>query len=148
MPRVLCHLVKPASDERTPDGVEDYRPAREQLMNIRTEDREDVLILTVLGDVDGLTAPRLSSAIADAFRVLAGRTLVLDLANVRFLGSVGLRTLMDSAREAMRHEGVEPLRIVVERSRPVIRPIEIAGLDQVFALYHTVEDAIAAGDLR
>ena len=148
MPRVLCVLVKPASDERTPDGVEDYRPAREQLMNVRSEDRGDVLILTVLGDIDGLTAPRLSSAVTDAFRALAGRPLVLDLSNVRFLGSVGLRTLLDSAREAMRHEGVEPLRVVVERSRPVIRPIEIAGLDQILALYHSVEDAIAAGDLR
>ena len=148
MPRVLCDLVKPASDERTPDGVEDYRPAREQLMNVRTEDRDDVLIITVMGDVDGLTAPRLSSAVADAFRALAGRALVLDLANVRFLGSVGLRTLQDSAREAMRHGGVQPLRVVVDRSRPVIRPIEIAGLDQILALYHTVEDAIAAGDLR
>jgi anti-sigma B factor antagonist len=117
-------------------------------MTVRTEDRDDVVILTVQGDVDGLTAPRLSSAVADAFRALAGRTLVLDLADVRFLGSVGLRTLQDSAREAVRHTGVQPLRVVVDQSRPVIRPIEIAGLDQILALYHTVEDAIAAGDLR
>jgi anti-sigma B factor antagonist len=145
MPRVLCGLVKPASDELTPDGVADQRPAREQLMSIRTEERDDVLILTVDGDVDGLTAPRLATAIADAFGRLAGRALVLDLTNVRFLGSIGLRTLRDSARVA---EGFAPLRVVVDQQRPVIRPIEITGLDQILALYHTVDDAIAAGDLR
>lgn len=117
-------------------------------MNVRTENRDDVLILTVEGDVDGLTAPRLSSAIAAAFDVLRGRTLVLDMTHVRFLGSIGLRTLRDSAREAVHHQGVQPLRIVVDSTRPVIRPIEITGLDQILALYHTVEDAIAAGDLR
>jgi len=148
MPRVLCCLVKPASDELTPDGVEHQLPSREQLMTVRTDARVDVLILTVEGDVDGLTAPRLSSAIGEAFRVLAGRTMVLDLTHVRFLGSVGLRTLRDSAHEAASREGFQTLRVVVDHTRPVIRPIEIVGLDQILALYHTVEDAIAAGDLR
>jgi len=147
VPRVLFALVKPASDELTPDGVED-RPDREQLMTVRTEDHADVLLLAVEGDVDGLTAPRLSVALAAAFRALAGRTLVLDLTHVRFLGSSGLRTLRDSALESSRHEGFQPLRVVVDQQRPVIRPIEIVGLDQILALYHTVEDAIAAGDLR
>jgi len=134
--------VKPASDERTPDGGVGARPDQEQLMTVRTDDREDVLILTVEGDVDGLTAPRLAAAISGAYRVLAGRPLVLDLSNVQFLGSTGLRTLRESA------QGPGPLRIVVDQQRPVIRPIEIVGLDQILALYHTVADALAAGDLR
>jgi anti-sigma B factor antagonist len=148
MPRVLCVLVKPASDERTPDGVEDHQPAVEQLMTVQTEDRDDILILMVEGDVDGLTAPRLTSAVSDAFRALAGRPLVLDLTKVKFLGSTGLRLLRDSAYEAVHHQGLQPLRVVVDQARPVIRPIEIVGLDQILALYHTVDDAIAAGDLR
>lgn len=140
--------MKPASDALTPDGGEDWRPDREQLLTVRTENRPDVLVLRVEGDVDGLTAPRLSSAIADAFHRLSGRVLVLDLTRVRFLGSVGLRALRDSAREAGHHQGSQPLRVVVDQQRPVIRPIEITGLDQILALYHNVEAAIAAGDLR
>jgi anti-sigma B factor antagonist len=117
-------------------------------MTVRTDDRDDVLILTVDGDVDGLTAPRLSRAVSDALRHLAGRPLVLDLTNVKFLGSTGLRTLRDSAQDAMNQEGSLPLRVVVDQARPVIRPIEIVGLDQILALYHTVDEALAAGDLR
>ncbi len=150
MPPVLCALVKPASDERTPDGGGQTAapPDREQLMTVRTDDRPDVLILAVEGDVDGLTAPRLAKAVAAAFRDLAGRPLVLDLAKVRFLGSTGLRTLRDSAKEAVHHRGLQPLRVVVDQARPVIRPIEIVGLDQILALYHTVDEALATGDLR
>jgi anti-sigma B factor antagonist len=140
--------VKPASDELTPDGAEDRRPDQEQLLSVRTEDLPDVLVLRIEGDIDGLTAPRLSPAIADAFDKLSGRVLVLDLTKVRFLGSVGLRTLRDSALEAVHYQGFQRLRVVVNQQRPVIRPIEISGLDQILALYHTVEDAIAAGDLR
>jgi anti-sigma B factor antagonist len=140
--------VKPASDERTPDGGTAAHPDREQLMTVHAQDRDEVLILTVDGDVDGLTAPRLSRAVADAFRNLAGRPLVLDLTSVRFLGSTGLRTLRDSAHEAVHHQGRQPLRVVVDQARPVIRPIEIVGLDQILALYHTVDEALAAGDLR
>lgn len=111
-------------------------------MTVRAEDRDDVLILTVEGDVDGLTAPRLAAAISNAYRVLAGRPLVLDLTKVQFLGSTGLRTLREGAK------GPGPLRVVVDQARPVIRPIEIVGLDQILALYHTVAEALAADDLR
>ncbi|HKS44066.1 MAG TPA: anti-sigma factor antagonist [Amycolatopsis sp.] len=136
--------MKPASDELTPDGGERARerPDLEQLMTARTGDHEDVIIVTVEGEIDGLTAPRLRTVLAEAFDRLDGRVLVVDLTRVGFLGSAGLRTLGNSATEAVRHRGFQPLRIVVDESRPVIRPIEIVGLDQMLALYHTVTDAL------
>jgi anti-sigma B factor antagonist len=142
----MVRSVKPAGDERTPDGVEDAaeRPAREQLLNIRSEDRDDALILFIDGEIDGLTAPRMRAAIGAAFERLTGRMLVLDLTQVRFLGSAGLRTLLDSSAEAVTHRGHQPLRVVVDENRPVVRPIEIVGLDNVLALYHSVGDALAA----
>ncbi|MCT2586920.1 STAS domain-containing protein [Actinophytocola gossypii] len=142
--------MKPASDERTPDGGEYLaaRPDREQLLSVRSTDRDDAVVLTVEGDVDGLTAPRLGTALASAFNRLGGRLLVVDLSRVVFLGSSGLRTLHESALVAAREHDLDQLRIVVDHTRPVIRPIEIVGLDQVLALFNTVSDALAAGDLR
>jgi len=138
--------VKPAGDERTPDGTEHAaeRPAREQLLDIRSDDRDDALILFLDGEIDGLTVPRMRAAIGTAFERLDGRILVLDLTEIRFLGSAGLRTLLDSAAEAVAHRGDQPLRVVVDENRPVVRPIEIVGLDNVLALYHSVGDALAA----
>jgi anti-sigma B factor antagonist len=137
--------VKPAGDERTPDGSERaaVRPDREQLMSIRTVDRADGIVLDVDGEIDGLTAPRMRDAITAAFDRLDGRPLVVDLSAVRFLGSAGLRMLFDSAAEAVNQRGYQPLRIVVDHTRPVIRPIEIVGLDNVLALYESVSDAFA-----
>ena len=117
--------MKPASDERTPDGgeVAGQRPNLEQLLTVRSADQDHAVIVTVEGDIDGLTAPRLRTVIAEAFGRLDGRVLVIDLAGVRFLGSPGLRMLRASAEEAVHHRGGQPLRIVVDETRPVIRPI-------------------------
>ena len=112
-------------------------------MSTSTDERDDALVLLVEGEIDGLTAPRLRAAIDTAFDRLNGRVLVLDLTQVEFLGSAGLRALLDSAAEAMRLDGYQPLRVVVDENRPVVRPIEIVGLDNVLALYDSVSDALA-----
>jgi anti-sigma B factor antagonist len=142
--------VKPASDERTPDGGKHVgeRPDREQLMTVRFADQDAAVILTVRGDVDGLTAFRLRTVIVEAFDRLDGRLLVVDLTEVTLLGSAGLRILRESAEEAVHHRGVRPLRIVVDANRPVIRPIEIVGLDQVLALYYSIDHALAGDELH
>jgi anti-sigma B factor antagonist len=136
--------VKPAGDERTSDGgdLAAQRPPLEQLMDVRSVDRDGTVLLVVEGAVDGLTAPRLRTALAAAFDRLAGRALVLDLSEVTFLGSPGLRVLFDCAVEAAHHRGHQPLRVVVDHARPVVRPIEIVGLDNVLALYHRVDEAM------
>lgn len=113
-------------------------------MSLRTVDRADAIVLEVEGEVDGLTAPRLREAIGAAFDRLDGRPLVVDLSAVRFLGSAGLRMLFDSAAEAVHQRGHQPFRIVVDHTRPVIRPIEIVGLDNVLALYESVGDALSS----
>ena len=115
-------------------------------MTVRSSDQDGAIVLTVSGDVDGLTASRLRTAIAEAFDRLDGRLLAVDLTDVTLLGSPGLRILRNSADEAVHHRGLLPLRIVVDAPRPVIRPIEIVGLDQVLALYHSVDHALAGGD--
>jgi anti-sigma B factor antagonist len=140
--------VIPAGDERTPDGASSasVRPASEQLMTVHAHDRDTAIVVTVDGAVDALTVPRLRTALREAFARLEGRVLVVDLSTVEFLGSPGLRALSDSAGEAVHHAGVRPLRVVVDHTRPVIRPIEIVGLDGVLSLYHDVAEALRDHD--
>ena len=75
-------------------------------------------------------------------RQLDGRPLVVDLTEVTFFGSAGLRTMAESADHAAIRPGFEPLRVVVDHNRPVLRPMEIVGLDAVLTLFYTVADAI------
>lgn len=100
------------------------------------------LVVAVSGEVDTDTAPILSKAIIDYVDQAGRGPCILDLTAVTFLDSAGLTVLLDAT---LRAEGQRaPLRIVVDSNRPVIRPIEITGLDKELTLYHTVEEALSA----
>lgn len=86
---------------------------------------------------------RLRATVTQAFAALDGRMLIVDLTAVRFLGSPGLCALLDTAAQGAMAPGYRTLRVVVDRNRPVIRPLEVIGLDRVLALYHEVSDALA-----
>jgi anti-sigma B factor antagonist len=99
------------------------------------------LVVTVAGEVDVLTVKRLHAAVAAGFDQLRdGEILVIDLTDVTFLGSLGLQALVEVTCTA--HQRREPLRIVVDHTRPVIRPIQLMGLDDILALFDTVEQAL------
>jgi anti-sigma B factor antagonist len=104
---------------------------------------DGTVVVGVTGEVDLDTAPMLHAAIRSAIERTAGQALIVDLTTVTFLGSAGLAALVDAARVSDARR--EPLRIVVDSNRPVIRPILVTGLDDVLALFHTVEEALRAG---
>lgn len=112
-------------------------------MSVYSKDDDTAIVVVVDGAVDALTVPRLRDALNEAFSRLDGRVLIVDLSAVQFFGSPGLRALSAGAIEAaLHHRGHRPLRIVVDSSRPVIRPIEIVGLDGALSLYHDVDAAL------
>jgi anti-sigma B factor antagonist len=61
---------------------------------------------------------------------------------VQFLGGHGLSALLKLARAAENRR--QPLRIAVDHHQPVIGALEITGLEEFLALYHSVEDALYA----
>ncbi len=98
-----------------------------------------IAVLTVGGDVDLATVPTFEAAIAAALAP-EPTALVIDLTAVDFLASAGLQALVAT------HEKVsKSARFVVVAEGPATsRPIRLTGLDQVFALYPTLEEALAA----
>ena len=104
-------------------------------------DQREAVVVMVAGEIDILTVDRVRAAVTAGFDQLPdGASLVIDLSKVTFLGSPGLQALVEAARAARRRR--EPLRIVVDNTRPVIRPIELVGLDDLLALFGTVEEAL------
>jgi anti-anti-sigma factor len=112
------------------------------------EHREGVAVLAVGGEVDMSTAPQVENAIVD---VLADDppALVIDLTEVTFLGSVGLR-LLATANErfvlatANRRSGESGGFAVVAAAPATIRPIELTDLNEAFDVYLCLDDAVAA----
>ena len=100
-------------------------------------DHDGVVVLSLGGEIDLLTAPALEEAIAgvDVDKLSA---LIVDLSAVEFLGSVGLKIL------AATHEklGDSAQFGVVAHDPATRRPICLTGLDKTFTLYLTVDDAL------
>lgn len=117
-------------------------PAAEQILSISHRRAGEAIVVTVVGEVDVLTAPRLLAAVSDALERAGRGPVVVDLSEVSLLGSAGLAALVEAALAAERRQ--EPLRVVVDHTRPVIRPLEATGLDQVLRLYHSVSDALGS----
>ena len=115
-------------------------PAAEQLVDIDRRWVDGAVVITVTGELDTLTTPRLREAVGEALVDASGAAVIVDLTRVTFLGSPGLAALVEAVTKARQRGG--PLRIVVDNARPVVRPIELTGLDDVLALYDTVDEAL------
>ena len=80
-------------------------------------------VLTVVGEVDLSVSERFAAAIAAAIEALAPDTdLVVDLAEVDFLDSAGLRCLLQGAKSA----SAAGVRLTVVPSPAVSRVLEMA----------------------
>jgi anti-sigma B factor antagonist len=109
-------------------------------MEILTSAQGNVSVIEVKGRVDTTTAPQLGEALNE--QIGAGhRFLVLDLVNVDYMSSAGLRELVNAYKKASRLAG--DLRLV-QPSERVQEILEIAGLDSVFRVFPSQADAISS----
>jgi anti-anti-sigma factor len=95
------------------------------------------VVVRVVGELDGLTAPRMVQALADGL-IDRPRRLVVDLTGVRFCGTGGIGALLQARANAL-GEGTE---FVLVCSRWVSRPLELAGLHELFTMSSSVRDAL------
>jgi anti-sigma B factor antagonist len=100
---------------------------------------DEIVVLTVGGDIDLSTAATLKTAIDG---VLAGSpmALIVDLCAVEFLGSVGLHVL-SAANEKAR---ISRRFVVVASSPATRRPIELTDLNELFPMYQTLDEAVTS----
>ncbi len=111
------------------------------LLTVSTEVRGHAVIVHVIGEVDMTTGPELERELTAA-RSLAGvapGAVVIDLDRVGFFGSAGLALLV-ATRQACQEQGLQ--LHVVAASQVVLRPLQVTGLDHVFDIVATVDDAL------
>lgn len=95
-------------------------------------------MLTVAGEVDMRSAPRLSEAIRNASAAKPA-ALIVDLSKVDFLASAGMTVLVTAQGEASAPTGFA----VVAHGPATSRPIELMGIAGVLPLYSTLDDALS-----
>jgi len=85
---------------------------------------QDVALVVVEGEVDISSASLVLSELQIALRAPAPKVVVVDLTDVSFLGSEGVRLLIEADERAQSVSA--RLRVVASR-RAVLRPLEITG---------------------
>ncbi len=102
--------------------------------------RERWVVLAVAGEIDVATAPLLRERLT-ALMDEGQQRIVVDLQGVDFIDSTGLSVLLGILKRMRAQEG--HLVLVCSQAR-VLKVFEITGLDQVFAMYQSVDEAVAS----
>jgi anti-sigma B factor antagonist len=102
--------------------------------------QDGIEIIDVQGEIDMYTAPRLRELLIDLVSK-GSYQLVVNLDQVGFLDSTGLGVLVGGLRRVRAHDG--SLDLVCTQQR-ILKIFRITGLTEVFGIYETVDQAIAA----
>ena len=99
-------------------------------------------VVAVRGEIDLFTAPELKSALSEAIE--SGHTrIVVDLTDTTFLDSTALGVLIGAVKRLRSRDGA---LVIVNVDQNIAKTFEITGLDQIFTILSTRDDAIAALD--
>lgn len=109
-------------------------------LSVRTRDEDGCAVVEVTGDVDVYSAAVLRERLD---RLIASGVveLILDLEGVTFMDSTGLGVLVGRLRRVKMAGGSISLVCTVPR---ILRVFGITGLDQVFPLFDSLQDAVGA----
>ena len=102
--------------------------------------QDGIEVIDVQGEIDIYTAPRLRELLIDLVSQ-GSYQLVVNLDKVGFLDSTGLGVLVGGLRRVRAHDG--SLDLVCTQQR-ILKIFRITGLTEVFGIYQTVDQAIAA----
>jgi anti-sigma B factor antagonist len=98
----------------------------------------DTPVLNVSGKIDAVTSKQLESAIDELLKTEA-TMMLLDLREVEYVSSSGLRVLMVAKEKLRQRQG--DLRLA--SLQPLVREVfEITGLKQLFSIYASQGEAL------
>jgi len=102
--------------------------------------KDGIEVIDVQGEIDMYTPPRLRELLIDLVST-GSYQLVVNLDKVGFLDSTGLGVLVGGLKRVRAHDG--SLDLVCTQQR-ILKIFRITGLTEVFGIYETVDQAIAA----
>ncbi|HET9255756.1 MAG TPA: STAS domain-containing protein [Pseudonocardiaceae bacterium] len=111
-------------------------------LTVTSSTHAHAIVVAAAGEIDVLTAPRLSAALEPALHhAAADNVIVCDLTGVTFLASHGIELLLRATEQAQ--EMRRTLRVVITPSQVnVSRSLELTGVDRVLALYPSLDEAV------
>jgi anti-sigma B factor antagonist len=99
-------------------------------------------VIAVRGEIDLFTAPDMKAALSEAIESGHSR-IAVDLTDTTFLDSTALGVLIGAVKRLRSRDG---RLTIVNVDDNIAKTFEITGLDQIFPISSTREDAIKALD--
>ena len=112
-------------------------------MQVTAVRHADVVVVAVTGRIDYMNAEDFKSALQPhiANCTATGDRVVLDLSQLEYVSSAGLRVLMIAAKDVRARKGT----LIAVALQPVVREIfEISRFTLVFDIFDSVQDALRA----
>lgn len=108
-------------------------------LNVSSRYQDDHTIVTIFGEIDLYTAPKLHSELAGLLAEGMPTRVIIDMSGVEFCDSTGMNVLLSCLRRARERGG----DLEIAAPKPAVRKIlQVTGLDSVFTL---VENADTGG---
>ena len=108
--------------------------------DIQTEQiSSDAYIVSLTGEVDLYTAPEFKQQLLEVI-AQGGKEVVVDFSNTTFIDSTTLGVLVGGVKRLRTSDGQLSL---VCSDRNITKIFEITGLDRVFTIYPTRDDALS-----
>jgi anti-sigma B factor antagonist len=108
--------------------------------DIKTEQVEgDAYVISLAGEVDLYTAPEFKQQLLDVIGQ-GGKDVIVDFSNTTFIDSTTLGVLVGGVKRLRSNDGQLAL---VCSDRNITKIFEITGLDRVFTIYPTRDEAVA-----
>lgn len=111
-----------------------------ELLTMESSERDGSIVWHVHGEIDLASAPKFERSILDGIASEA-RPVVVDLGGVCYLDSAGLASLV--RLHLMLDRQGSQLKLVVGGASVAHGTLALAALDQVIALFETVDGALA-----
>jgi len=109
-------------------------------MHISVSEMRRVTLIEVSGRVDSLSATKLGETLNE--QIDAGHIqLVIDLSNVEYISSAGLREIVSAAKKVRASGGDLRIASPSQRVRDVL---ELAGLLELFQIFPTQVEAVGS----
>ena len=108
-------------------------------LEIPETDVDGWTLVAASGEIDVAAAPDLRARLSELVEAGANR-LVIDLEDVDFIDSTGLGVLVGAVRRARAADG--DLRLVCTNAR-ILKVFDVTGLENVFTITDTVDDAVS-----
>ncbi|WP_449065535.1 STAS domain-containing protein [Planomonospora algeriensis] len=112
-------------------------------LKVSTRSHGGHTIVTIVGEIDLYTAPRLQSEFDRLLDERAAAFMVVDMSGVEFCDSTGMNVLLSALKRLREQGGI----LEMAGPRPAVRKIlQVTGLDSVFTVHEAVPEELLAAE--